>query len=145
MAEQLGFGLGTDRIPDDESLLRSVPAGTELTREPEFSRPPSQAFFDRNLQPSVDRRCLLSNLLDARRTPGAGIAELIALAVREIRGVGSASNPVAVDVHPDPVPGNPAHALICTTREVSESEFRRLRHALARCARMLHLPDPRAE
>lgn len=143
MAEVLGDSFGDDeRVADDEKLLRSIEKGTEATFTDGKWKPPGAAFLDRYKQPSVDRKRLIEDLLHARRSPGAGIAELTAACVRGIDKVSSSTEAIVVDVIPAPLPENVAHALVVSKRQASsDGEFKRLRAALARCSEIVHWPD----
>lgn len=92
------------------------------------------------MKPSVDRETLRSNPQEALRSPNAGLARLSAMAVRQIKLNDAVPPQISVDVIPDPIAGsnqsesNPAHALIVSSKTISDGKFRRIREALARLA-----------
>ena len=86
-----------DQVADDERLLRRI--------HPTFVKPDgtisSQAFTDP--ETSVDREALLPSPNPAlARWPGYGLAALVTGEVRQL----------GLEVRPDPLEQNPAHALI---------------------------------
>lgn len=142
-------------ISDEEKLYRSVRA-SEIIRDSSghVIRVSSQAFGDRTREISVDRATLREH--DPRRvrkSPTDAVAELIAGEVRGIRSLihrdaqGQEIGLYTIDVRPNPLPGNAAHALIyADPRFASRSLFKRLQERLALMAQFVLLPtDPDIE
>jgi hypothetical protein len=139
-----------DRVADEERLYRSARA-TEILRDP-AGRPlrvSSQSFADRHQQVSVDRaiRCD-HDPRSTQKSPSDAVVELIASEVRAIRSLvrrddqGREVGVYAIDVRPDPLPENPAHAVIYADPEfASRSLFKRLQERLAQMARFVLPPD----
>src|SRR5438270_12008374 len=105
-----------DRVADDEELYRSIRA-EYLTTESGVLRARSEAFGDRGQRVSVDRALLVDN--DPRRTrkgPSCAVARLLTAAVRltipQRAANGQQIGTYVIDVIPDPLPDNPAHAAI---------------------------------
>lgn len=135
-------------VLDEEALYRNVRGGGEDEyRYDETGQLiiSNNAFLDRNKKPSVDRAKL--NNFDpekSRMRKEDGIVTLIAQEVRQIGDVrsnnGGGSIAHAVDVSPDPVPRNKAHAQITVEPDFFGSSskqkkaFKLLRIALARLA-----------
>lgn len=100
------------------------------------------AFNDKARMPSVDRSSLLNG--DPHRAKTQPTQGVVGLVVGEVRRVGTVTrtdpkgNVVEthqLDVVPDPLPDNPAHALITHTPEFqSNRPFDRLKESLARLA-----------
>jgi len=140
-----------DYVSNDEQLYRNVRADptkdefyiNEHTRQLKIT---SQAFLDRETQkPSVDRAKLRNFNPEASRISGSGIVMLIAEEIRKIGTVRSKSEDSQVidhyvDVTPDPLPANEAHALIIVQPEFisdprkREKAFKLLRKSLAKLA-----------
>jgi hypothetical protein len=135
-----------DFITDDEELYRSVKQ-EHLIYENGVLRAISEAFGDRNQRVSVDRASLVDN--DPRRTQKSGtdaVARLVAGAVRcslpRRDAKGQETGTYAIDVIPEPLPDNPAHAVIYANPSfVSPNHFRKLRERLARIHQLVLLPD----
>jgi hypothetical protein len=136
-----------DHVADQEWLYRSV-RQSEIIYENGHPRPSSQAFADRTQQVSVDRALLIDN--DPRRTQKSETDAVVSLLAAEVRGIhtlirrdaqGNKTGVYAIDVRPDPLPDNPAHALIVADPEFASSKhFRKLRESLARLAQIVPLP-----
>jgi hypothetical protein len=139
-----------DRVSDEERLYRNVrgkgsdeffydPATGHLTIE-------SKAFLDQQKEPSVDRAKLRNfDPEQSRLKEENGIVTLITKEVRQIGDVKTNDDrgkqvKHAVDVSPDPISGNKAHALIVVEPDFFGTEskktraFKLLRKALARLA-----------
>jgi hypothetical protein len=146
MAHHINFT--SDRVGDDETLFRCVFFGKKHYRiEPNgVLRISSQAFADRNREPSVDRALLCSNDPTwTQKSSGGnendGVVSLVADEVREIPV--SSANPDAasgepkaveynIDVVPAPLQGNHAHAVVRPTPTYrTKSVFRRVCEKLA--------------
>jgi hypothetical protein len=112
--------MAEDRVGDDETLYRSVRA-SEILRDPgrQIIRVSSQAFGDRNQEVSVDRAILRGHdPRGSQRSPTDAVVELLTGEVRAICSLvqrDATSQELGlytIDVRPDPLPDNPAHALI---------------------------------
>jgi hypothetical protein len=132
-----------EHVADDEALYRRVlPGRSYYTVVGGVATPSSQAFTDRRRRPSVDRARLLGG--DPRFTQGDTANAVLHLMACDIRGVGTVTQmddkgrPVlthALDVKPEPLPDNPAHAQVQATPELAnERTYRRMLEALARLA-----------
>lgn len=134
---------GQDRVSDDEELYRSVRetvAGQLCYRiqggQVVFSQ---AAFNDRSMRPSIDRAKLRDfDPHRSRLSREDGIVALRADAIRRLGPITQFDNrqrPLtqhAVDVIPDWIIGNCAHALVTTHPPVTgPSAFRRLKEGLA--------------
>ena len=133
---------GQDRVEDGEELYRRVrdqtPAGQlcfqNIAGRVVFSQ---AAFNDPQKRPSVDRAKLSgNNPHHARVSRDDGIVALQADAIRQIalNRHGQAQTMHSVNVIPNPVEGNPAHAVIVTDPAATSGIFKRLKEALARLA-----------
>ncbi len=125
-----------DCVQNDETLYRSV-KGDEQSGEYRYKGGQleirSKAFLERTQKPSVDRAKLrgcdpsLSRLDETQ-----GVVSFNVATIRAIR-----LNFHTVDVMPDPLPNNCAHALItmvpkhCVETDLRDKDFRALRYALA--------------
>ena len=146
-----------DYVSDDEELYRSVRADEEADEyyydtETGNLVITSQAFRDREQEPSVDRAHLRNSYpAQSRIGESDGIVSLFAGEVREIGDIFTndpRGNPITnhnVDVIWDPIPEvaeqpeNPAHSLVVVEPEYLRSDtkgkaFSRLKKALARLA-----------
>lgn len=129
-----------DRIGDEEILYRSVDPC--YCRDDPFDKVTSGAFLDPEFRPSVDRAELCPPELGPRHTqrkPADGVISLVAGEVRQIKDVTRSKQNVTltylVDVEPDPLLGNPAHARIFLhPDDANDGTFRRLRKRLAHLA-----------
>jgi hypothetical protein len=138
--------MSSDRVTDDELLYRRVLSG-HLVREGETLRISSQAFSDRSLQPSVDRAKLCS--YDPRWTQQGPRNAVVSLHAADVRSTlprrdeqGRETGFYEIDVKPDPLPENPAHALIYASPAfATKSVFRKLLERLAQLAQIELLPD----
>jgi hypothetical protein len=141
--------MASDRIADEELLYRRV-LRDHLVREDGALRISSQAFADRSMQPSVDRAELCDH--DPRWTQQEPTNGVLSLLAADVRGTlpqrderGRETGVYAIDVKPDPLPDNPAHALIYAEPPfATRSVFRRLLERLAQMARIELLPDEEA-
>jgi hypothetical protein len=126
-------------VQDDEVLYRCVYydlRAYKLTPSGDL-KVTSDAFLDRNKQPSVDRARLCHS--DPHYTQGKdkrnGVVYLIAREIRAIDDLirhGSSPETYTIDVAPVPLHDNPAHAEIRTSPQIaSQNVFRRLRRSLA--------------
>lgn len=141
--------MAEERIHDEERLYRSVRA-TEILRDlaGQATRASSQAFSDRGQEISVDRALLRGqDPTAALKSPSDAVVELVAGEVRGIRSLvqrdeaGRETGLYTVDVRPDPLPVNAAHALIyADPRFASRSVFKRLQERLAMMAVFVLLP-----
>lgn len=137
-------------VSDEEELYRSVRGDLDLD-EYRYDESTGElvitdrAFRDKGKEPSVDRATLRDfDPNKSRIGEGDGIVSLIARDVRQIGDVKSKKedNEIkhAVDIKPDPIESNDAHALITVQPEFFGSEnkqkksFKLLRKALARLA-----------
>ncbi|OGQ91855.1 MAG: hypothetical protein A2289_11710 [Deltaproteobacteria bacterium RIFOXYA12_FULL_58_15] len=96
----------------------------------------SQAFSDRGMKPSVDRSSLCPHGPSYSQADlSDGVVSVLASGVRGIaaRSVkDGVTISYAIDVFPDPLPGNPAHAEIRPSPEyATKSAFRKVLEALA--------------
>lgn len=125
MAPELKPGAGQpDQVEDGETLLRSVFASLQHTRIGGKLQLAYNTFDDHDQEVSVDRAKLLARIEDAKRQPNAGVASITAKQVRE--------RP-PLDVRPDPLAENRAHALIYPRgATLSRQQFKKLCIALAR-------------
>jgi hypothetical protein len=142
-----------DWVADEERLYRSV-RSSEILRDAsgQALRASSQAFADRHQQVSVNRASWCDH--DPRSTQKSrsdAVVELIAGEVRAIRSLlrrddqGREVGLYAIDVSPDPLPDNTAHAVIYAHPQfASRSLFKRLQEQLAYMARLVLLPDDEA-
>jgi hypothetical protein len=135
-----------DQVADDEELYRSI-RPEYLTTESGVLRARSEAFGDRSQRVSVDRALLIDNdPRRARRSEGAAVANLLASAVRvkipQYDAKGREIGTYTIDVLPDPLPDNPAHAVIYANPAfASANHFRKLREHLARTHQIVLLPE----
>jgi len=139
-------------VSDEEELYRSVRAPLDFdeytyTEENELVITP-KAFFDRGMEPSVDRAILRGGDPElSKKSVADGVVGLNAGAVRSIIGIQTVTGDKmqtvtkhAVDVKYDPLEENDAHALIIVDPHFYGSEakkkktFKQLRVALARLA-----------
>jgi len=137
---------GQDRVADDEELYRRVreTVAGQVCYQIEGGRVvfSQAAFNDPSKQPSVDRAKLRDfDPHRSRLTREDGIVTLEAGAVRRLGPIPQYDNrrqPLsehAVDVVPDPIEGNGAHALVVTQPPVTgRSVYKRLKDGLARLA-----------
>lgn len=137
-----------DYVSDKEELYRSVRKdinADEYRYDDGELVITSQAFRDSQREPSVDRAKLRDfDPNKSRIDKGDGVVSLIAKDVRQIGDVKSKTEndetKHAVDIKPDPVSNNEAHALITVQPEFFGSQskqkksFKLLRIALARLA-----------
>ena len=140
----------TDCVSDEEKLYRNVRGNLEYE---EYSYDTTgrltflpKAFQDPEKEPSVDRAKLRNfDPEQSRLKEENGIVTLITKEVRQIGDVKTNDDKGkqikhAVDVSPDPIPGNKAHALIVVepkflgTESKKNRSFKLLRKALARLA-----------
>lgn len=136
-----------DRVADEELLYRSV-RETEIIREGGTLRISSQAFSDRSQQPSVDRASLCNHDPTwTQKSPTDAVVSLLAADVRGIRTLtrrdeqGREVGIYAIDVRPEPLLDNPAHAQVYADPAfTSKSLFRRLCERLAQMAQITLLP-----
>jgi hypothetical protein len=128
-----------DHVADDEILYRSV-RRDQIIPVAGGVRPSSQAFTDRHMEISVDRAKLRDH--DPYQSQMSPTDAVVSLRVSDVRGTLPARPEYAIDVRPDPLPENPAHALIYAQPQfANQSVFRRLRERLALLARIELLPD----
>lgn len=137
-------------VSDEEKLYRNVrgEGSDEYYYDPTTGhlKIESKAFLDQQKEPSVDR-AKLKNFDPQKSRIGKedGIVTIITQEVRQIGDVVTNDNEGkkvnhAVDVNPDPIPENAAHARIIVVPEFFGSQskkykvFRLLRIALARLA-----------
>ncbi|MFV8628544.1 hypothetical protein ACNRDB_03495 [Ralstonia pseudosolanacearum] len=121
------------RVPNDPMFFSVV--GGKL-------RVHSVAFNDKTQKPSVERSSLLDNEPQRAKTVGTqGVVGLVTGSVRGIDTVtqtdtdGNVIKTHQIDVVPDKLPDNPAHALITHAPEFqSKRPFERLKERLARLA-----------
>ncbi|MBP0631978.1 hypothetical protein [Cupriavidus sp. AcVe19-1a] len=132
-----------DVIDDTEIVYRRVPNDPMFFRIEEGRlRLTSAAFNDKAKRPSVDRSSLLNK--DPQRAKTATTQGVVGLVVGEVRRVdkvtrtdvnGNVVETHQLDVIPDPLPDNPAHALVTHSPEFkSNRPFDRLKESLARLA-----------
>jgi hypothetical protein len=143
-----------DRVADEERLYRSV-RSSEIMRDAsgQALRASSQAFADRHQQVSVNRAALCDH--DPRSTQKSrsdAVVELVAGEVRALRSLlrrddqGREVGLYTIDVCPDPLPDNTAHAVIYADPQfASRSLFKKLQEQLAYMARFVLLPDDEAD
>jgi hypothetical protein len=141
--------MAEDRVDDAEWLYRSVGV-SEILRDDlgNVVRVSSQAFADRQQEVSVDRATHCDH--EPRRVQKSrsdAVAELLTGEVRGIRSLiqrdaeGREIGLYTIDVRPDPLLENAAHALIyADPRFASRSLFKRLQERLALMARFAFLP-----
>src|SRR5690348_10976785 len=99
----------SDHVADDEILYRSVRRDQIVPVEGGM-RPSSQAFTDRQMEVSVDRAMLRDH--DPRKSQMNPTDAVVSLLVSDVRGTLPGRPEYAIDVRSDPLPENPAHALI---------------------------------
>ncbi len=139
-----------DHVADDEWLYCSV-RQSEIIRDSDRRpvRVSSQAFGDRGQEVSVDRARLRNeDPSHAQRSQTDAVAQLLTAEVRAIRTLaqrdehGHESGVYSIDVRPDPLPENPAHAVIfADPRFASRSLFRKLQERLAYMAVFVLMPE----
>lgn len=129
-------------VEDRELLFRSV-APDSVSWQGKNWRLSSQAFNDRQMQPSVDRRQLCGTPEATKQGVGDGVVQLRAGEIRKsVRvscesgvSVDQARKFYSVDVTARPLPDNAAHAQIEADPEISsKGHFRRIKEALCRLA-----------
>ena len=129
-------------VDGEELLYRSVDADC-VTWDGEDWRLSIQAFNDREMTPSVDRKCLRQDPTDTKNGPNDGVAQLLTADihanVKLLKNAGAKPPAVAeyysVYVMPRPVeePPNPAHAQIEAAPAVANgTHFKKLKDALCR-------------
>lgn len=134
-----------DPVGADEMLLRSVGAKGWMIDLDGAIIATSEAFHDPGFRPSVTRAGIRPEDPEAtKRAPDDGVAQLATACVRAIdpSKVGDRDQKLHllqernVDVVPDPIESNAAHALIVTSPQIlkKNSAERRLRVALAQVA-----------
>ncbi len=131
----------SDPVGDHELMYRNVRLGYHTQDDP--PKVTSEAFFDPQRRPSVDRAELCGHDPLHTRLGRDGVAQLLAGEVRSIDDV-VLHEPLRVynvDVEPKPIMNdpvyrdNPAHAQIYLKPESNNDKlFRRLRVSLARLA-----------
>lgn len=128
-----------DVVRDDELLYRAVQHGKGRVENINGKlRPTKDCFLDPSYKVSVDRAAKCGhNPAYTQRHSSDYICCLRAAQVRAIQTVvrqnidGSQSQPYLVDVRPDAIPENPAHALIFADPQIeSDKVFRRMKAAL---------------
>ena len=142
--------MAVDHVGDEEELYRSV-RPSEIIRDEEGhpQRASSQAFADRQQEVSVDRARLCDHApRRARKSETDAVVVLLAGEVRRIRTLiqreeqGREIGLYSIDLRPDPLPDNPAHALIVADpRFATRSLFKRLQERLALIAQFILLPE----
>lgn len=134
-----------EHVADDELLYRRIrPDGITSALQPSGEyRLSSSAFSDSTGEISVDRARLCGSdpAWTQKGDPRSGVVSLLTQAIRAISDLHTndpKGNPLithTVDVKPDPLPDNRAHALIVAVPPItSKSAFRRLQTALAQLA-----------
>lgn len=139
--------MADDRVLDDEDLYRRVPNIPTMFKMVEGRLRLSSGAFndsgdDGQKRPSVDRARLRNfDPVLAKTAPTQGVVGLVASEVRSIRSVTKTDQSGAVvythdvDVIPDPLPANDAHALVTVAPQfASHRPFERLKESLARLA-----------
>lgn len=121
-------------ITDDETLYRSVRV-TDGRIENGCYRVSASAFNDRGQQPSVDRAALQTKGPEfSKKSPTDGILSLNAKEIRKER-VQRNNLDFILDIKPDPVHDNQAHAVIVASPEYrNDQDFRKIKECLARLA-----------
>lgn len=134
-----------DELGDEEIIYRFV-RDDEVNFRAEGDRliPSGEAFRDRDDEPSVDRAMINgNNPSKSQRELSDGVLRLIAADVRTIEaeildGKGRLVRVGVVRVKPNPLPDNPAHALIYgnpTFKEGGKGFFRKVKARLSQIAR----------
>ncbi|MFJ1212933.1 hypothetical protein [Burkholderia pyrrocinia] len=140
--------MADDSVQDDEHLYRRVPnLPTMFKVESDKLRLSSSVFNDPESstgekRPSVDRAKLRNyDPVQSKTAPTQGIVGLLAADVRLIKDAkktddkGNVEYVHEVDVVPNPLPGNDAHALVTVSPTFeSRRPFDRLKECLARLA-----------
>ena len=134
-------------VDPDEILYRRILAGRKLYNYlPDGTiKISSMAFTDQEFKISVDRAKLCTN--DPRYTLGYELGGVVSLVTRDIQDItdltrnnqkGETIEQFKIDVEPDPLPNNDAHAVIFATPEFTKADkqaaFKRLCKRLARLA-----------
>lgn len=107
------------------------------------------AFLDPEKEPSVDRANYCKNNPEySKRGATDGIASLSAQEVRNIKNVVKKSesgktieHEYTIDIKPDPLIENPAHAKIYADELLTSKPFKRLREELANIAQIILNPS----
>ena len=142
--------MSADFVDDDEILYRRIPAGRKLYnyRADGTIKISSQAFTDREFRVSVDRAKLCNN--NPRYTLGDKPGGVVSLVARDIRSVneltrndpkGRPLQQFKIDVEPDPLPDNDAHAVIYAIPEFTDADEQAAFHRL--CKRLARLAEAR--
>ena len=129
-------------VAEDELLLRWVSAA-DVMWDGEVWRLSSQAFNDREMKPSVDRKCLRTDPHDTKHEPSDGVAQLLTADIYvnvKLLTMPGAKPPAKVEYYsvrviprPIPEPANLAHAQIEAAPMVANgSHFKKLKEALCR-------------
>lgn len=126
-------------VHDDEFLYRSVSPGRGNLYNYEGGKLKlsSQAFNDKKYnQPSVDRAQLRNNdPKNSQLSPNDGIVSLLTKEIRnETVKINNPADPIqyALDVRPDPIDDNPAHAIIISSPLYkNDNAFRKVKIKLA--------------
>src|ERR1043166_8799966 len=107
---------GPEHVADDEWLYRSV-RREHLISENGVLRATSEAFGDRSQRVSVDRAALVDH--DPRRSRKSETDAIAGLLTARVRGSlprrdaqGQEIGVYVIDIIPEPLPENPAHAVI---------------------------------
>ncbi len=130
-----------DEVSQDEILYRAVQE-RYVKREADRVRPTSMAFTDKQFRVSVDRAALCNN--DPNHTKVDPSDLVVRFAAGDVRRIASVAQRDSngevvlkhlVRVEPEPLPDNPAHAVIFADPQVANPRvFQKLREALARLA-----------
>jgi hypothetical protein len=132
-----------DDVKDEELLFRCVFYGKNYyTIQDGKLRISSQAFADRNMQPSVDRAILCNNNPEHTQVNSEdGVVGLISQDIRMIDNIiqrdnkGNEQFKYKIDVIPRPIENNFAHAQVEPSPEYkNKSTFRKVQERLARLA-----------
>ena len=151
--EQAAIG---EAIRDEEVFFRRVlPGSNHYTRTPDGIRISSQAFADRNFEPSVDRRALIEylSLGGPAFTQGEPANGVLRIQARDVRGVEFTHSPAKqqpesykADIHPWPLENNPTHCVIRLQPTTDKaSVFKKLLERLALLAKWQIHPRDLAE
>ncbi len=133
-----------DSVADDETLYRAIQnEGKEQgwhVDQDGVLRFTEAAFLDPEGKPSVDRARLLDG--DPAKAQKHSSDGVVALLARDVRAIdeprrdkkGRQVGRFEIDVLPDPLPDNPAHAVVTADPPPGSNPQRRIRDALARLA-----------
>ncbi len=137
-----------DKVSADEMLYRCIRAEYAKLVDG-VCQCSENAFLDPEKEPSVDRANYCNNNPEySRRDATDGIASLSAQEIRNIQNVVMRSengktikHKYTIDIKPDPLEGNLAHAKIYADELLTSKPFKKLKEELAKIANIILNPS----